>query len=111
MNEIANVCATVPKETRRETMKIYLITCYCKDDDSIWKNKALVKAKNAFQAWEKFREKWIKELDQGKADIPLSSISEYSVEDEAKAVLAFMSSIDEVKKIFGSDKTITDVMF
>jgi len=61
-------------------MKIYLITYYCKDDDSIWKNKALVKAKNAFQAWEKFREKWIKELEQGKADIPLSSISEYTVE-------------------------------
>lgn len=60
-------------------MKIYLITCYCKDNDSIWKNKAL-KAKNAFQAWEKFREKWIEELEQGKADIPLSSISEFSVE-------------------------------
>lgn len=29
-------------------------------------------------------------------------------EDEAKAVLAFLSSIDEVKKIFGSDKTITN---
>jgi len=54
-------------------MKIYLITYYYKDDDSIWKNKALVKAKNAFQAWEKF-------LEQGKADIPLSSISDYSVE-------------------------------
>ena len=66
-------------------MKTYLITYYCKDNDSTWKNKALVKAKNAFQAWEK----WVKELEQGKADIPLSSISEYSVE--------VVCSVDDVR--------------
>ena len=61
-------------------MKIYLIIYCCKDDDSIWRNKALVKAENAFQAWENFKKIWIKELEQGKADIPMSSISEFSVE-------------------------------
>jgi len=69
-----------PQNPRKDLGDLTELVDSCKDDDSIWKNKALVKAKNAFQAWEKFREKWIKELEQGKADIPLSSISEYSVE-------------------------------
>jgi len=69
-----------PQNPRKDLGDLTELVDSCKDDDSIWKNKALVKAKNAFQAWEKFREKWIKELEQGKADIPLSSISEFSVE-------------------------------
>lgn len=61
-------------------MDFYLIDYLCKVDKDVWSGKSIVKAKNAVQAWEKFKKAWEKDLKEGKTDVPISVIIKYSIE-------------------------------
>lgn len=60
-------------------MNIYLINYVCKENDNIWKCKSTVKAENPISAWNKFIKKWEKEIENGEADIPITTITEFNV--------------------------------
>jgi len=61
-------------------MDFYLIDYLCKVNKDVWSGRSIVKAKNAVHAWGKFKKAWEKDLENGKADVPVSVITKYSVE-------------------------------